>query len=202
MTAPTEAHASPRQRRWMLPALLALGTAILAALIAIAVLLAGLTAAAQPAPAQPEIAASPAPETVETPEPEATPEAVPTPEPEPAPSTPAPAPAPSAPPAPAPAPAPPSPKPAFTSFSPKDGTDVGCADANGSREVTFTWKTRNADRAWIGIATQNAQQAPYAEVPTSGSFTIWFQCSEKSEIYTVTATGPHGTVHHTVRLHR
>src|SRR5690606_26042738 len=80
MTIPTEAHASPRQPRWMLPALLALGTAILAALIAIAVLLAGLTAAAQPAPAQPEIAAAPAPETVESPAPEATPEPEPTPD--------------------------------------------------------------------------------------------------------------------------
>ena len=66
----------------------------------------------------------------------------------------------------------------------------------------FAWETRSADRAWIGISTQNAQQAPFAEVPVSGSITITFQCSEESEVYTVTAVGPHGTTHHTVRLSR
>ena len=184
--------------RWMMPALLALGTLLLAALVAIALLLANLPAAT-PAAADPE----PTPEAIETPEPTptATPEAAETPEPAAEPAPPAPAPAP-----PAPAPAPPAPpanpKPVFTTFSPKNGTDVNCADEYDSRDVYFNWTTHNADQAWIGISTQNAQQAPYAAVPVSGSYKITFQCANESEIYTVTAVGSYGTAHYTVRLYR
>lgn len=184
--------------RWMMPALLALGALLLAALVAIALLLANLPAAA-PAAAEPE----PTPEGLATPTPTETtaPDAEQAPDETPAPAPPAPAPAP-----PAPAPAPPAPpanpKPVFTTFSPKNGTDVGCADEYDSRDVYFNWTTHNADQAWIGISTQNAQAAPYAAVPVSGSYKITFQCSEESEVYTVTAVGSYGTTHYTVRLYR
>lgn len=179
--------------RWMMPALLALGTLLLAALVTIALLLANLPAAAAAA----DPVAAPTPEATPTPEVTPTPEA---------PASEA-APAPAAPPAaPAPAPAPPAapanPKPVFTTFSPKNGTDVNCADEYDSRDVYFNWTTHNADQAWIGISTQNAQQAPYAAVPVSGSYTITFQCANESELYTVTAVGSYGTAHYTVRLYR
>jgi len=177
----------------MLPALVALGTLLLVALITIAVLLAGLGASAVPADETESAPVIATPTPTPTPTVAAEPEDSAEPAPEPAP----PAPAPPAPPAP-----PSNPKPTFTSFSPKNGFDVGCADEYDSRDVSFSWNAAHADRAWIGISTPNAQAAPYAEVPVSGSYTITFQCSEASEIYTVTAVGSHGTTHHTVRLYR
>lgn len=102
-----------------------------------------------------------------------------------------------APPAPAPDPA-----PAFTGFSPGTGTSAGCADEFDSHPITFSWSSRNAHSAWIGISTQNAQQAPYSEVPVNGSITLYYQCSNASELYTVTLAGDHGLSHKTVTVTR
>jgi hypothetical protein len=63
-------------------------------------------------------------------------------------------------------------------------------------EVTITWTSSGAVRAWIGIATDNAKQEPYSEVPPSGAATLPFPCSNASQKYTVTLEDGSGTLAH------
>jgi len=67
-----------------------------------------------------------------------------------------------------------------------------CPDESTTLDVTVTWETTGADRAWVGIATTNAKDEPYSEVPTSGSVALPFPCSNESQVYTVTIEGAGG----------
>ena len=93
---------------------------------------------------------------------------------------------------------------AFTTFSPESGTPVSCPDETSSIPLTFEWTSTGATAAWIGVGTNDAKAEPYAEVDTSGVFTdISYQCSNPSEIYTVTLDDGAGTLTHaTVTLER
>lgn len=116
-----------------------------------------------------------------------TPSAAPEPEPEPEPE---------------PAPPPPAPSgPQFTAFSAP--STVACADEYSSGDVTISWSSSNAAKAWIGVATNNAKLQPYAEVPPAGSETLPFPCSNASQTYTVTLEDPDGVLaHKTVTVNR
>lgn len=98
-------------------------------------------------------------------------------------------------PAPSPTPTETSPSgPTFTSFvAPSQAT---CPDEMTTAEVTVTWTSSGAVKAWIGIATDNAKQEPYSEVPTSGSATLPFPCSNASQKYTVTIEDAAGNLAH------
>jgi hypothetical protein len=60
------------------------------------------------------------------------------------------------------------------------------------------------DRDAHGVGTSNAQAAPYESVPTtaSGYSNLAYQCSEASQVYTVTISGPSGVTHHSVTIER
>jgi hypothetical protein len=84
--------------------------------------------------------------------------------------------------------------PQFTSFvAPSEAL---CPDEMTTADVTVTWTSSGAVKAWIGIATDNAKQEPYSEVPPSGSATLPFPCSNASQKYTVTLEDASGNLAH------
>jgi hypothetical protein len=84
--------------------------------------------------------------------------------------------------------------PQFTSFV-APGT-AACPDESSTADVTITWTSSGAVKAWIGIATDNAKQEPYSEVPPSGAATLPFPCSNSSQVYTVTLEDAAGLLAH------
>lgn len=175
--------------------LVIIGSVIAALAIIIIVMLAFLLAQGDdPAPAP-----SPSPTPTVSPTASASPTPTPTAEPSPSPS-PAPTdnpvsqPEPVEPPAPPPGPT----GPVFGSFSAP--SKAGCSDDSGSVEMQFSWSTSNAVQAWFGIATSNAKAAPYEEVSVqAGSYTAYYQCSEPSQVYTVTIQDADGNLKHETR---
>lgn len=109
----------------------------------------------------------------------------------------------SAPPPPPPAP-PPATGPTFTAFSPANNTSVGCAGDSGSVPLTFTWNSTGATEAAIGVGTTDAYAGAYETgLPPSGSYSnISYQCSEATQIYTVSIRGASGQTNKTVTLKR
>jgi hypothetical protein len=99
-------------------------------------------------------------------------------------------------------PAPPS-APAFTSFSAEPAV-ADCSGGAASVPLVFSWSSDGATEAWIGVGTTDAQSAPYESVPTSatGYSNLAFQCSEESQVYTVTISGPTGVAHSSVTIVR
>ncbi|MGR0219192.1 hypothetical protein [Agromyces sp. ZXT2-6] len=99
-------------------------------------------------------------------------------------------------------PAPPS-APVFTSFS-AEPTTADCSGGAASVPLVFSWSSEGATEAWIGVGTTDAQAAPYEAVPTSASgyANLAFQCSEESQVYTVTISGPTGVTHNSVTIVR
>lgn len=99
-------------------------------------------------------------------------------------------------------PAPPA-APVFTSFS-AEPTTADCSGGAASVPLVFSWSSEGATEAWIGVGTTDAQAAPYEAVPTSmaGYANLSFQCSEESQVYTVTISGPAGVVHNSVTIVR
>lgn len=107
--------------------------------------------------------------------------------------------------APAPAPVAPNPNPApqtteppalaVTSFS-ASPTTIPCTTLStadpGNSYVDFSWSSTGAVDAWIGVNTADAQIAPYANVPTTGSYTIYYPCPEASISYTLTVVDADG----------
>lgn len=91
-------------------------------------------------------------------------------------------------------PPPPPPGPKFSSFSAP--SSVQCADEYSNAEVTLQWASSNATQAWVGIATDNAKIQPYSDVPTSGTITLPFPCSNASQLYTVTLQDADGVLNH------
>ncbi|WP_448004734.1 hypothetical protein [Agromyces bauzanensis] len=98
---------------------------------------------------------------------------------------------------------PPATGPVFTSFSAEPAT-ADCSGGVASVPLVFSWSSEDATEAWIGVGTTNAQTAPYEAVPTSASgyANLAFQCSEESQVYTVTISGPTGVTHHSVTIVR
>lgn len=98
---------------------------------------------------------------------------------------------------------PPAAGPVFTSFS-VDPEVADCSGGVSSVPLVFSWSSEDATEAWIGVGTTNAQTAPYEAVPTSASgyANLAYQCSEASQVYTVTISGPTGVTHHSVTIVR
>ncbi|MER3388937.1 MAG: hypothetical protein RJQ01_02785 [Microcella sp.] len=158
---------APSRQRALLIALIAVGAAVLLALIVLIVVLLnsddGSPPVATPTP-------TPTLEETVTPDPSA----------DPAPEvTPSDSGGSSAP----PAPAPPS-GPTFATFSATDR--AVCESDAGSVSITWSWSSTDAVRAWFGIGTTNAKAEPFEEVPTTASYVFTYQCSEPSQLYTVT----------------
>lgn len=137
----------------------------------------------EPSPSpSPSPSVTPSPTPTPTPTPSLTPEPEPEPEPEPAP-------------APDPAPAPqPDPGPSLSALG--GPSTVTCASESDFQEVTISWTSSGATQAWIGVNTSNAKNAPYDSVPTSGSATMPFPCSNSSQSYTVTVEDADGNLKH------
>ncbi|HEY9497543.1 MAG TPA: hypothetical protein VIQ78_00780 [Terrimesophilobacter sp.] len=102
-------------------------------------------------------------------------------------------PSPSATPSTAPSPQPPA-GPTFATFTAPSAAT--CTDANPTSQITFTWSSTNAVKAWFGVHTTNAKAAPFEEVPTTASYTFDYQCSNASEFYTVTLEDASGNLTH------
>ncbi|GAA4367037.1 hypothetical protein [Agromyces bauzanensis] len=98
---------------------------------------------------------------------------------------------------------PPATGPVFTSFTAEPAT-ADCSGGVASVPLVFSWSSEDATEAWIGVGTTDAQAAPYEAVPTSASgySNLAFQCSEESQVYTVTISGPTGVTHHSVTIVR
>ena len=57
--------------------------------------------------------------------------------------------------------------------------------------------------AWFGIGTNNAKAEQFESVPTTATYTFNYQCSEASQIYTVTLEDSSGRLtHKTVTVKR
>ncbi len=177
VAAPAEATGDERQKRGMLIALLAIAGAILVALIVLIVVLLSNGGTDD---------AGPAPEFTTTESPSPTPTETESPEPSVGPSE-----EPSA--TAAPPPQPPQ-SPSFATFSgPNQAT---CPDSSNSVAITWSWSSSNATAAWFGIGTQNAKAEPFESVPTTATYTFNYQCSEASQIYTVTLEDSSGRLTH------
>ncbi len=182
VAAPAEATGDEGQKRGMLIALLAIAGAILVALIVLIVVLLGNGGTDDAGPA-PEFTAteSPSPTPTETESPEPSDE--PSDEPSEEPSATA-----------APPPPPPPQSPSFATFNgPNKAT---CPDTSSSVAITWSWSSSNATGAWFGIGTNNAKNQPFESVPTTATYTFNYQCSEASQIYTVTLEDSSGRLTH------
>lgn len=169
-----------KQKRGLLIALIAVAGAILIALIVLIVVLVGgrgdTTAAPMPEPTTSDTA-TPEPTESETPVPSEEPSE----EPAASPSATA-------------APPPPPQSPSFATFSgPNRAT---CPDTSSSVAITWSWSSTNAVNAWFGIGTNNAKAEPFESVPTTATYTFNYQCSEASQIYTVTLEDSAGRLTH------
>ncbi len=183
LATPAEASGDEGQKRGMLIALLAIAGAILVALIVLIVVLLGNGGTDD---------AGPAPEFTTTESPSPTPTETESPEPSDEPSE-----EPSTEPSATAAPPPPPPPPQSPSFATFNGPNKAtCPDTSSSVEITWSWSSSNAVSAWFGIGTQNAKLQPFEQVPTTATYTFNYQCSEASQIYTVTLEDSSGRLTH------
>lgn len=165
------------RKRGMLIALIAIATAILLALIVLIVVLVGNAGSPEASPAPTATLSespSPTPEETESPEPSDEPSAEPS--------------------ATTPPPPPPPQSPSFATFSGADRAT--CPDTSSAVAITWSWSSTNAVRAWFGIGTTDARAEPFESVPTTVTYTFNYQCSEPSQIYTVTLEDSAGRVTH------
>ncbi len=164
------------RKRGMLIALIAIAAAILLALIVLIVVLVGNTGSPEASPtptATLSESPSPTPEETESPEPSDEPSASPS------------------------ATTPPPPPPQSPSFATFSGPDrASCPDTSSAVAITWTWSSTNAVRAWFGIGTTDARAEPFESVQTTVTYTFNYQCSEPSQIYTVTLEDSAGRVTH------
>lgn len=171
------------RNRGMLIALIAVAAAILIALIVLIVVVVGNAGPAGDQPA-PEASATES----ESPTPTPTPEETESAEPSSAPSATA-----------APPPAPQS--PSFATFTGPDRAT--CPDTSSAVAITWSWSSTNAVNAWFGIGTTNAKAEPFESVATTATYTFNYQCSQPSQIYTVTLEDSAGRLtHKTVEIVR
>ena len=116
--------------------------------------------------------------------PSATPSATPSPTPS---DSPSPEPEPTEPPAPV--------GPTFDSFTAPP--TAGCAEGDTSKPLTFSWSSGNAQTAYIGVATTDAKAAPFESgLPPVDTYTLDYQCSQASQVYTVTLEDADGNLAH------
>ncbi|WP_281886602.1 hypothetical protein [Agromyces rhizosphaerae] len=94
------------------------------------------------------------------------------------------------------------PAPVFTTTAYEP--EIANCDGVSSVPLRFQWMSDGAEQAWFGIGTTDAKAAPYEEVfPNEEVYEgVSFQCSEESEIYTVTLEGPGGITSHTFEVVR
>jgi len=93
--------------------------------------------------------------------------------------------------------------PTFDSF--EAPTSSGCQEGDTEAQLTFSWSSTNAVRAYIGVATDNARQDPYdGDLPPEYEYTdIYFLCDQESQFYTVTLEDADGEIaHETVTVPR
>lgn len=187
--APTERFAQPtapntggtppknpeKKSKTMIIALSIIGGLLLIAVIVLLTLLFARGFGGPPAPT-PDVSASPS--VSAGPSPSASPSSSPSPSTEP--ST-------------APAPPPPT-GPTFATFTAPSAAT--CTDANPTSQITFSWSSADAVKAWFGVHTTNAKAAPFEEVPTTATYTFDYQCGNDSEFYTVTLEDASGNLTH------
>ena len=167
---PTQPAGGPKSNRTMFIVLLALGGALLLAVVAVLFLLLGRGFAGEPTAG-----------VTATPTPSATATASPTPEPT---QTQA-----------APPPAEDS-TPRFTSFSAV--TEVQCPNSGDKPEIQFSWSTANAVEVWYTSGHEDAVDDNYMQVPLSGSQNDLtdehlFECAHRETgDYTLTLVGENG----------
>lgn len=96
----------------------------------------------------------------------------------------------------APPPPPPAPVPGFDSFSAP--SDAGCQDGDTQKQLTFSWSSDDAVRAYIGVQTNNAKAAPYeSDLPPVYTYTnLYYNCDQNSQYYTVTLEDGSGHLTH------
>ena len=96
----------------------------------------------------------------------------------------------------APPPPPPAPVPGFDSFSAQ--SDAGCQDGDTQKQLTFSWSSDDAVRAYIGVQTNNAKAAPYeGDLPPVYTYTnLYYNCDQDSQYYTVTLEDGSGHLTH------
>lgn len=93
--------------------------------------------------------------------------------------------------------------PTFDSF--EAPTSSGCVDGDTEKQLSFSWASTNAVRAYIGVATDNAREAPYdGDLPPEYTYTdIYYLCDQESQFYTVTLEDSMGELaHETVTVNR
>lgn len=66
--------------------------------------------------------------------------------------------------------------------------------------VSFAWTSTGAEEAWFGIGTKDAKAEPYSSVGVNDSIAFSYQCSNPSELYTVTVEGPGGDASKTIEV--
>jgi len=95
----------------------------------------------------------------------------------------------------------PAPAPTFTVFQAEN--TANCPDESGSVPLFLSWSIDGATTAWFGIGTDDARAEPFEEVPTTATYEFAYQCSEESQLYTVSAENADGLVtHRTVEVVR
>lgn len=89
-------------------------------------------------------------------------------------------------PTPTPAPQPPAQVPGFDSFHAP--SHAGCQAGDTQKQLTFSWSSDDAVKAYIGVQTKNAKTAPYeADLPPVYTYTnLYYNCDQASQYYTVT----------------
>lgn len=93
--------------------------------------------------------------------------------------------------------------PTFDSF--EAPTSSGCQEGDTEKQLSFSWASTNAIRAYIGVATDNARDAPYdGDLPPEFTYTdIYYLCDQESQFYTVTLEDSAGELaHETVTVNR
>jgi len=99
-------------------------------------------------------------------------------------------------------------KPKVVSFTPAPSSFACTPPGEGvftpsqSVDVTISWRSTDAQHAWIGIDTADAEFSPYEEVATNmDGYTMTFFCpAPATRSITLTLTGPGGKTSKTVTI--
>ena len=93
-------------------------------------------------------------------------------------------------------PPPPAAVPGFDSFSAP--SDAGCQEGDDQVQLTFSWSSDDAVRAYIGVKTNNAKAAMYeGDLPPVYTYmNLYYTCDQASQYYTVTLEDGAGHLTH------
>lgn len=172
-SAPTAAVPQERNSRAMLYTLIGVGAALLIAVVIVVIML--LSRGSDVPTPVPTTSGSPSASPSASPSPSPLPSLTESPEPEPEP--------------------PATVGPTFDSFTAPPA--AGCAEGDTAKPLTFSWSSSNAQTAYIGVATTDAKAAPYeAGLPPVDTYTLDYQCSQASQVYTVTLEDADGNLAH------